>query len=228
MHHKLLLTCEHASNKIPKAYQASFPQSEKILASHRAWDIGAYEAYQALIKAFPHSLQQHAQWSRLLVELNRSIRHKHIFSEFTSKLPLEKKEELLKTYYEPYRKDVFNSVHKNLPILHIAVHSFTPCLNNHKRNVDIGLLYDPGRSFEKTFCHIWKQNINHLEPLYRVRKNYPYQGKTDGLTTSLRKVFSEADYIGIELELNQKFFDCDASTFLRVIRSSLKKTIQHF
>ena len=35
--------------------------------------------------------------------------------------------------------------------------------------------------------------------------NYPYLGKADGFTTSLRQEFQER-YIGIELELNQKLF----------------------
>lgn len=35
--------------------------------------------------------------------------------------------------------------------------------------------------------------------------NYPYLGKADGFTTSLREEFQE-QYIGLELELNQKLF----------------------
>lgn len=37
-----------------------------------------------------------------------------------------------------------------------------------------------------------------------VRFNYPYLGKADGFTTHLRKKFKD-NYIGIELEVNQKF-----------------------
>ncbi|MFZ4076699.1 MAG: hypothetical protein ACOYKA_01815 [Legionellaceae bacterium] len=33
--------------------------------------------------------------------------------------------------------------------------------------------------------------------------NYPYQGRSDGFTSSLRKRFSEHDYVGFELESNQ-------------------------
>jgi hypothetical protein len=37
-----------------------------------------------------------------------------------------------------------------------------------------------------------------------VRYNYPYLGKMDGFTTYLRKQFI-SNYIGIELEVNQKY-----------------------
>jgi hypothetical protein len=37
-----------------------------------------------------------------------------------------------------------------------------------------------------------------------VRFNYPYLGKADGFTTFMRKQFPK-NYIGIEIEVNQKF-----------------------
>jgi hypothetical protein len=36
-----------------------------------------------------------------------------------------------------------------------------------------------------------------------VRRNYPYAGKGDGLTSFLRRRFPPGAYIGIELEINQ-------------------------
>ena len=38
----------------------------------------------------------------------------------------------------------------------------------------------------------------------RVRFNYPYAGRADGLTTALRRRFPDAAYAGIELEINQR------------------------
>jgi len=42
-----------------------------------------------------------------------------------------------------------------------------------------------------------------LAPQLRVRRNYPYAGKGDGLTSHLRAHFAQSDYVGIELEVNQ-------------------------
>ena len=36
-----------------------------------------------------------------------------------------------------------------------------------------------------------------------MRRNYPYAGKGDGLTSHLRRRFPPGAYVGIELEINQ-------------------------
>ena len=36
-----------------------------------------------------------------------------------------------------------------------------------------------------------------------MRRNAPYRGDTDGLTTALRRELPEGRYLGLELELNQ-------------------------
>lgn len=41
-------------------------------------------------------------------------------------------------------------------------------------------------------------------PQLNVRFNYTYLGKPDGFTTYLRKQFDK-DYLGVELEVNQKY-----------------------
>ncbi|HEX8011112.1 MAG TPA: hypothetical protein VF814_09280 [Casimicrobiaceae bacterium] len=42
-------------------------------------------------------------------------------------------------------------------------------------------------------------------PRIRVRPNYPYAGNADGLTTYLRRRFPAGSYLGIELEINQRY-----------------------
>ena len=52
-------------------------------------------------------------------------------------------------------------------------------------------------------CARWKESLAASAPELRVRRNYPYAGKGDGLTSHLRRRFAPSDYIGIELEVNQ-------------------------
>ena len=52
-------------------------------------------------------------------------------------------------------------------------------------------------------CARWKASLAALDPGLRVRRNYPYSGKDDGLTSHLRRRFAQSDYVGIELEVNQ-------------------------
>jgi hypothetical protein len=67
----------------------------------------------------------------------------------------------------------------------------------------VGLLYHPGRRREAEVCARWKESLAALAPELRVRRNYPYAGKGDGLTSYLRLRFAQCDYAGIELEVNQ-------------------------
>jgi hypothetical protein len=52
-------------------------------------------------------------------------------------------------------------------------------------------------------CHSWKQRLAASTLALQVRRNYPYQGVSAGLTSSLRKRFEPNRYLGIEVELNQ-------------------------
>jgi len=48
-----------------------------------------------------------------------------------------------------------------------------------------------------------EQRLAGFAPELRVRRNYPYAGKGDGLISHLRLRFAPCDYVGIELEVNQ-------------------------
>ena len=78
-----------------------------------------------------------------------------------------------------------------------------PELDGDVRSADVGLLYDPRRRGEAELCVRWKRSLTALAPHMRVRRNYPYAGKADGLTSHLRRHFTQQHYIGIELEINQ-------------------------
>jgi predicted N-formylglutamate amidohydrolase len=88
-------------------------------------------------------------------------------------------------------------------VLHLAVHSFTPVWAGQERNADIGLLYDPRRIQERRLCQRWQRLLGEVDSTLRVRRNYPYLGRADGLTTALRQEFAPTSYLGIELEVNQ-------------------------
>jgi predicted N-formylglutamate amidohydrolase len=89
-------------------------------------------------------------------------------------------------------------------VIHISSHSFTPLLHGRERRADVGLLYHPRRREEAALCARWKVALAESAPSLRVRRNYPYAGKGDGLTAYLRQRFAPRAYVGIELEVNQK------------------------
>ena len=204
---KIVLTCEHAGNNIPEKYQHLFSKAKKVLNSHRGFDIGAYKIFNDLTKFSDHHI--YTNISRLLIDTNRSIGSKYLFSDYTRVPDKKIREDICNSYYLPYRDNVNGFINTNIKrenIFHISVHSFTPILNNKKRNADIGILYNPKSKNEKILADKIKRMIKSFSPDLKIRYNYPYLGISDGFTTYLREIFSYNKYSGIELEVNQKLF----------------------
>ncbi len=212
----LVLTCEHGGNDVPAGYRRLFegPRARAALRSHRGYDIGALQTARSLGRRFRVPVI-HGTVTRLLVELNRSVGHPRLFSEFAAGLDGAERERVLRELYYPHRERVQMAIHRHARLgrrtLHVSVHSFTPVLGNRIRAADLGLLYDPGRASERRFCARWQAALASLLPELRVRRNYPYRGSNDGLTTVLRRVFGPREYLGIEIEANQALLVGDES-----------------
>jgi predicted N-formylglutamate amidohydrolase len=161
---------------------------------------------KALARAFRAPLVA-STVSRLLIDLNRSIGHPQLYSTATRGAPAKVRSKIVDRHYSPYRQQVEllvrDSVSCGRRVIHISSHSFTPELDGKVRRADVGLLYHPGRPGEVELCARWKAALAALAPQLRVRRNYPYEGKADGLTKRLRLCFPPRVYVGIELELNQ-------------------------
>ena len=225
---RILITCEHGGNKVPAGYWPLVTNHRDALQSHRGYDPGALALARDFAKAFDAELV-YSTTSRLLVELNRSPNHKQLFSEATRDLPPAERERLLQRYYWPYRNwveaQVSGAVGNGERVVHISSHSFTPRLHGVTRRADIGLLYDPRRERERSLCTAWRQTIMDANPKLVVRRNYPYRGTGDGLTTYLRKRHGDSRYSGIEIEVNQKYALGDAETW-RALRRVLVDTLR--
>ncbi|MGZ8208909.1 MAG: N-formylglutamate amidohydrolase [Burkholderiales bacterium] len=228
---KLLLTCEHGGNRVPQRYRPLFRLHRHVLESHRGYDAGALAYARDFAKAFDAPLV-YSTTTRLLVELNRSTRHPALFSSIARTLGDDERERVLANYYRPYRTRIESQVaeaHRRRDrLVHISCHSFTPKLNGEVRNADIGLLYDPRRANEVHLCRVWQEILKSVAPQLHVRRNYPYRGTDDGLTTYLRSCFEGRTYCGIEVEVNQKHALREAASwraFRRMLVESLRKTL---
>lgn len=162
---------------------------------------------RALARAFKAPLVT-STVSRLLIDLNRSIGHPRLFSTATRGAPAGLRSTIVEQHYRPYRDQVEQCVHRLVSrggrVIHISSHSFTPALDGKVRHADVGLLYDPSRRGEAELCARWKASLVASAPRLRVRRNYPYAGKGDGLTSHLRARFPNRAYVGVELEVNQE------------------------
>lgn len=228
---KAIVTCEHGGNVIPRPFRHLFQGHGDLLASHRGYDLGALGYARKLAARFDAPLFS-ATTSRLLVDLNRTPGHPRLFSEMTRSLDVATKKAILETYHRPHWQRVQAAIRESLKagrwVVHIACHSFTPVLDGRVRAMDVGLLYDPRREAERRFCDQWKEALLDQAPDLCVRRNAPYKGVSDGLATHLRTLLPR-NYLGIELELNQRDFIEDRTRWRRLcdrVIESLASTLR--
>jgi len=202
----LVLTCEHASNAVPRAYAPLFRGRRGLLATHRGYDLGALPVARALARALSAPLHV-TRVTRLLVDANRSPGHPALFSRFTRALPEAERAAVLARYHDPHwarvRAEVARLHARGARVVHVGVHSFTPVWNGAPREIDVGLLYDPRRPGERAFCDAWLAALRRAEPSLRVRRNAPYRGVSNCLPTALRGELPARAYLGLEVEMSQ-------------------------
>jgi predicted N-formylglutamate amidohydrolase len=207
----LLISCEHASNAVPASYRR-LGLSKAQLDQHIAWDPGAAIIARILGRRLGSPCHL-GRWSRLLVDLNRSLGHPKLIApeSFGTRVPGNAQispaeyEERLRLYYFPYRDpavdDVLRIIRTSGSCLHLSIHSFTPRVGHTVRNTDIGLLYDPRLAGEASFARRLRPRLEAAG--LRVRMNYPYRGTSDGFTTALRSRLPTRRYAALEIETNQ-------------------------
>ncbi|GMU33205.1 MAG: hypothetical protein AMXMBFR20_10770 [Planctomycetia bacterium] len=205
----IIFTCEHGGHRVPAAYQSLFAGRGRLLQSHRGYDPGALELARGLSRNVRAPLI-FSDVTRLLVELNRSPDSDDFFSAITRSASQAQKGRIVSDHYLPYRRKVERRIAGWLDggrrVLHLSIHSFTPVFRGRRRDLDIGLLYDPARKLEAAFCRAWRKGLVKCDPSLTVRANQPYRGTADGFTTYLRTLSgAAARYAGIELEVNQRF-----------------------
>ncbi|MBN2738003.1 MAG: N-formylglutamate amidohydrolase [Spirochaetales bacterium] len=209
---KWLLSCEHGGNEIPSEFDSAFLPYSDLLKSHRGFDIGVADLFEVLKNSSLFDFTIINVYSRLLIDFNRSLSSKNLFSDISRLFTSETKKKLIDQFYLPYRQEVSRVLNQWLKqgfkLVHISLHSFTPELNGINRNCEAGILYDPKNSFEKEFSGLLKDKMKPLLPDWKVRFNYPYQGIDDGHTEFCRRNIenSQFQYIGVEVEVNQNLF----------------------
>ncbi len=212
----LVVTCEHASNAVPAWLGGRFASApgRAALRSHRGWDIGVRPIYRAL--AAPARFSIAGDVSRLVVDLNRSLHHRKLSSEFMRGIGSHEWGRVVRECYLPYRgavdRFVGDAISHGARVVHLSVHTFTPVLDGVERSIDVGVLYDPARGTERALAGRWLAALAHSG--WRLRRNAPYRGTADGVVTALRRRFGGDAYLGLELEVSQAIASAEAATVL--------------
>ncbi|MGE0433435.1 MAG: N-formylglutamate amidohydrolase [Planctomycetota bacterium] len=226
----LVISCEHGGNDIPPAFASLFAGKERRarVASHRGWDPGAAELAADIVMAL--GVPSHVcRTTRLLIEVNRSLHHRRLFSDLSRDLPEAQRSALIEQIWRPYREAVTREIAAHVAagrdVLHVLVHSFTPELDGEVRNADVALLYDPSRSREVMWVEHWRPLLQAADERLRIRRNYPYRGTADGFEVALRRQFADPHYSGITIEVNQAF-PLGRARRWREVRATIVATIE--
>ncbi|QDT06223.1 N-formylglutamate amidohydrolase [Rubripirellula lacrimiformis] len=169
----ILITCEHGGNEVPPEYAVHFasPGAQADLRSHRGYDPGALVAAESLAKHLGCRLIA-STTTRLLVDLNRSESNPGIWSKYCTDLDEPGRDQLLSQYYRPYRADVLQCVsdfvRDGRSVIHLSVHTFTKRFQGDRRDVDLGILFDPDRPSERQWslrcCQRLEQRLPSTSP----------------------------------------------------------------
>lgn len=180
-----LIICDHSSNLVPHSLKGLGLEKAE-LNRHIGWDIGTEDIGRHLSAALdmPAVL---AGYSRLVVDLNRAPDHSECIIELSdhTKIPantgLSKtaRERRLREIFWPYQKQIGKRVDRfvkkgQTPLL-LAIHSFTPEMDDVKRHWHIAILWNRQEEIaRKLIAEIRKNN-----PGLLVGENEPYSLKNE-------------------------------------------------
>lgn len=201
----VVLTCEHASNRIPQPFK--LPVKDRwVLDTHWAWDPGAATLTRSLARAM-ESVAVFAAFSRLLVDPNRAEDRADLFRDqvdgralvFNQGLTEAEREARLEGWYRPYHAAVDEYVSRLEGLDVLSIHSFTPVYEREKRDVQVGVLYsDPELGgVAEALCRSLSDSTG-----LDVRVNEPWSG-LGGLMDSVDRHAGAHGRRGLELEFRQ-------------------------
>jgi predicted N-formylglutamate amidohydrolase len=205
----VVLTCEHASRRVP-SIPAADPSQRRVLRTHWGWDPGAWQITRELSARLRTSAVG-GRWSRLWIDLNRRVDDPTLIRTSADGVELSwnaglddvKREHRVLTYHAPYHEVIDRLIVRRMvrgqrPLL-FAVHTFTSSLDGRPRSFDAGVLYERDRGL----AQILGRRLRGAG--LRMRYNEPYSGMA-GMMYSVDRHGKHHGLPCLELELNQNLF----------------------
>ena len=179
-----LVTCDHATNRVPDELSGSLGISEVDMARHIAYDVGAAGLALALGAALDSPVIC-SDFSRLVIDPNRGEEDPTLVMKLYDGtiIPANRHvdaletERRLNTLYRPYHAAYARLAARQPDTVIVAIHSFTPCLKGRPpRPWHVGVLYS------HLDARLSKPLIARLsaEPDLCIGDNEPYAGHLPG------------------------------------------------
>jgi predicted N-formylglutamate amidohydrolase len=202
-HARVLLTCEHASNRLPEPW-AWPPEDLRLVDTHWAIDLGVADVTRKLAKAIgaPAVL---ARFTRLLCDANREVGDPSMFRAVADGHPVAlnadltdvEKERRIARFHAPYHAAADRMLARYPNAVVLSMHSFTPIYEaGPPRPMEIGVLFDEEEAVSVAIAEALQRQG------WVVALNEPYSGK-DGLIYSATRHAHRHGRKALELEIRQ-------------------------
>lgn len=146
----VVFICEHAGNLLPRRC-GDLGLSERDMARHIAWDVGAFRVAELLAERFEAPLVWQ-RYSRLVIDCNRHLGAPSLIPETSEatqvpgnfRLFQNERRARIAEIWQPFQDAVGalleRRAERGLPTLLVAVHSFTPVYLGRARPWHVGFL----------------------------------------------------------------------------------------
>ena len=184
---RLILLCDHASNRIPEDY-GRLGVEESQFARHIAYDIGA----AALTRGLSHRLGATAVlscFSRLLIDPNRGMDDPTLIMRLSDGAIVPGNRDVdeaerarrIARFHQPYHQAIAETVAQvrargHVPFL-VSIHSFTPVWRGWPRPWHVGILWDRDEQVARAMMRGFLAQGDLV-----VGDNEPYHGALEGDT----------------------------------------------
>ncbi len=199
----ILLTCEHASERMPPGY--SWPaEDHRLIGTHWAYDLGAANLTRKLAKRLKAEAVL-SRFSRLLIDPNRPEEGSDtLFRKDAEGAPVflnvgisaSERARRIRELHRPYHTAVATAAGREDLRFLLSIHSFTPLYEGEKRTLEVGVLFDLDEALASAFLMAFREDglVTEL--------NEPYSGK-GGLMYCVDRHARTAGRPCIELEIRQ-------------------------
>lgn len=187
-----ILVCDHASNRIPAAYEG-LGLDLITQQTHITWDPGALSV-SLLLSKFLDATLVYATFSRLLIDPNRPIHSDALVPSVSagqiipgnSALDESERARRITNFHQPFHETIDHQLCKRLQAGQdstlVAIHTFTPRYLNEARPWPVGLLPAKDLSFSQKLFDALRAD----DATMNVGWNQPYAA-ADGVYCTLEK-----------------------------------------
>jgi predicted N-formylglutamate amidohydrolase len=199
----VLVTCEHASQRMPVGWR--WPDRDRrLIDTHWAYDLGAAEMTRDLATGLG-AVAVLSRYTRLLIDPNRPEGSPTLFRQHADGVPVElnttelddvERHRRIERLWRPYHEAIDRELGMSRASVLFAIHTFTPLYEGMRRTLEIGVLFDR----EEALATELAEQIGARG--YKVALNEPYSGK-EGLMYAGETHAQAHGRKAVELEVRQ-------------------------